>query len=130
MIRKIALTLTTLCMLAAPIVLSGEAYAVNAIPNCGHGSASGTPAVCSEVSSQSSKGDPVLTIIKAAIDVVSYIAGALAVIFIVAAALRFILSGGDANAAATARNNLIYALAGIVVVGLAQTLVIFVLNKA
>lgn len=123
MIKRLVLLITTALVLAMP----AGAYAASAVPNCGSGSASGKPQVCQELSNSS--GDPILKVIKGAIEVISFIAGALAVIFIVAAALRFTLAGGDANAVATARNNLLYALAGIVVVGMAQAIVTFVLNR-
>jgi hypothetical protein len=64
------------------------------------------------------------------VNIISFIAGAIAVIMIVLAGFKFITSGGDANRVASAKNSLIYALIGIVVVALAQAIIHFALNNA
>jgi hypothetical protein len=82
------------------------------------------------VGKQKSNGtNPVIRILKAAINVVSYIAGIAAIIGIIASGLRLILAGGDANAAASARTGLTYSLVGIAIVAIAQIIVAFVLNR-
>ena len=69
------------------------------------------------------------SIIKTIVDLLSVIVGIAAVIMIIVAGLKFVTSGGDANKAASARNTLIYALAGLTVAALAQILVHFVLGN-
>lgn len=58
------------------------------------------------------------------------ICGAIAVIFIVLGAIRYGTSQGDPSATRQAKETIIYALVGLVVVVMAFGLVQFVLNKA
>ena len=68
--------------------------------------------------------------IQGIIKIISYIAGVVAIIMIIVSGFRFITSGGDSGKVASARNSLIYALIGIVVVVLAQVMVNFVFTQA
>jgi hypothetical protein len=107
----------------------GSTSAVDVFQNTCGGNASNTD-VCNDVGKQKSNGtNPVIRILKAAINVVSYIAGIAAIIGIIASGLRLILAGGDANAAASARTGLTYSLVGIAIVAIAQIIVAFVLNR-
>lgn len=65
-----------------------------------------------------------------AINVLSIIAGVIAIIMVVISGIKFITSNGDSSSIASARTTLIYALAGLVIVAFAQAIVHFVLNKA
>lgn len=92
--------------------------------------------VCKEVSSENNKissgsstADPVKHVIAIVIDIISYVVGALAVIFILVSAIRFLTSGGDTNSISEARSGIIYAIVGIIVVVLAQSFVDFILGK-
>jgi hypothetical protein len=69
------------------------------------------------------------TAIKAAINILSAIVGIAAVIVIIISGLRFITANGDASSVATARNGIIYAVAGLIIVALSQAIVHFVLGK-
>jgi hypothetical protein len=64
-----------------------------------------------------------------ALSTLSLVAGIAAVIMIIIAGLKMITAQGDAGAIASARNTLIYALVGLVVVALAQFIVHFVLSR-
>ncbi|MGC1176500.1 MAG: pilin [Candidatus Saccharimonadales bacterium] len=94
--------------------------------------------VCNSVNAQEGNTDekgnynnnnPIVNIIKAAINVLSLIIGAAAIIGVIVSGLRMVASGGDSNAVASARSGLMYSLIGIAVVLLAQSLVVFVLSK-
>ncbi len=61
-------------------------------------------------------------------DLVAYAGGIAAVIMIIIGGLRLILSGGNPNQISEAKNMIIYALVGIVVIVMAQFLVRFVLG--
>ena len=74
-------------------------------------------------------GSSITPVIKAAIQILTLIAGIAAVVMIIIAGLKFITSGGDSSAVSSAKNSLIYALVGLVVVALAQFIVHFVLGK-
>ena len=69
-------------------------------------------------------------LIRTALNLLSLVAGVIAVIMLIVGGLKYITSGGDSNAAASARNTILYAIVGIVVVAFAQVIVKFVLKKA
>lgn len=59
----------------------------------------------------------------------SIIVGVVAVIMIIYGGFRYITSGGDSNRVGAAKNSLIYAIIGLIIVALAQLIVHFVLNQ-
>ena len=67
--------------------------------------------------------------IKAIINLLSIIAGIIAVIMLIVNGLRFITAAGDSNAITSARNGVIYALVGLTIAVLAQVIVRFVLTR-
>ena len=67
--------------------------------------------------------------LSAAITLLSVIVGIVAVIMVIIAGLKFVTSGGDANKVASAKNAIIYAIIGLVVVAASQMLVHFVFNQ-
>lgn len=71
----------------------------------------------------------VSTVITAVINVLSLIAGTAAVIVIIVGGFRYIVSGGDSSGVAGAKNSIIYAIVGLVVVIFAQAIVRFVIGK-
>ncbi len=68
-------------------------------------------------------------IIKTVINVFSIVVGVVAVIMIIIGGFRYITSNGDSNNVSAAKNTIIYAIIGLVIVALAQFIVQFVLNK-
>jgi hypothetical protein len=74
--------------------------------------------------------DKVTNIIKTIINIVSVVVGVIAVIMIVFGGLKYITSGGESSNISSAKNTIIYAIIGLVVVALAQFIVRFVLDKA
>jgi hypothetical protein len=67
--------------------------------------------------------------IKLAVNVLTMIVGVIALIMIIVGGLKYITSGGDATQTAGAKNTIMYAVIGLVVVALAQIIVRFVLTK-
>lgn len=127
MIKRIALILMGTALISLSVGL-GTAGAVNIFPGCNNSNASKS-SVCKDVKTvNKSSSDPIVTIIKAVLEVISFIAGAMAVIFIIAAALRFITSGGGAEGVAKARGSLINVLIGVAILALSQSIIAFVLN--
>jgi hypothetical protein len=63
------------------------------------------------------------------INIFSIVVGIVAVIMIVLGGLKYITSGGDSNNITSAKNTILYAIVGLVVVALAQFIVRFVLGK-
>lgn len=68
-------------------------------------------------------------LLKTAISIFSVVIGFIAVIMIIIGGLRYITSAGDSNAVNGAKNTLLYAIIGLVIVALAQVIVRFVLSK-
>ncbi len=64
------------------------------------------------------------------INIFSIIVGIIAVIMIIWGGLKYITSGGDSGNVTGAKNTILYAIIGLVIVALAQFIVRFVLGKA
>lgn len=69
-------------------------------------------------------------IVKLVVNILTTIIGLLAVIFIIIGGFKFVTSGGDSGKVSSAKNTIIYALIGLIIVAFAQILVRFVLSKA
>ncbi len=68
-------------------------------------------------------------IIKRIINLLSVIVGVVAVIMIIVGGLRYITSGGSDTSVTSAKNTILYAIIGLIIVALAQVLVRFVLRQ-
>ena len=64
------------------------------------------------------------------VNFLSLVVGVVAVIMIIVGGFRYITSGGESSNVSGAKNTLIYAVVGLIIVALAQFLVHFVLNTA
>lgn len=64
------------------------------------------------------------------INIFSLIVGVVAVIMIIYGGFRYITSGGDSAGVTAAKNTILYAIIGLIIVALAQIIVKFVLNRA
>lgn len=62
------------------------------------------------------------------VNIFSIIVGIVAVIMIIYGGFRYITSGGDSGSVGNAKNTLIYAIVGLIIVALAQVIVHFVLS--
>lgn len=69
------------------------------------------------------------SVVSATINILSIIVGIVAVIMIMLAGFKYITASGDSNKISSAKNTLIYAIVGLVIVALSQSLVKFVLSK-
>lgn len=67
-------------------------------------------------------------IIRAA-ELVSIVAGIAAVLIIMIAGIMFMTANGDSGKISTAKNAITYAVVGIVIIFLARTIVVFVVNN-
>ena len=75
-------------------------------------------------------GENLGSIVADVLNVISLIAGFIAIIMIIVGGFRYVVSGGNDQATSGAKNTIIYALVGLVIVALAQFLVHFVLKEA
>ncbi len=66
--------------------------------------------------------------IRAILNVLSVVVGVAAVIMIIVGGFRYVISGGDSNGVSGAKNTILYAIIGLVVVIFAQVIVRFVLS--
>jgi hypothetical protein len=64
------------------------------------------------------------------INLLSVIISVVAVIVIIISGFRYVTSGGDSGRLTSAKNSLVYAIVGLILVALAQVIVKFVLTKA
>ena len=77
-----------------------------------------------------SSPDKLNTLIKNNINIFSVLVGIVAVIMIIIGGFRYITSGGDSGNVTGAKNTILYAIVGLVIVALAQFIVKFVLNQS
>jgi hypothetical protein len=81
-------------------------------------------------STTGTQNSDISTIASKIVNIFSIIVGAVSVIMIIYGGFRYITSGGDSGRVGNAKNTLIYAIIGLVIVALAQLIVHFVLNFA
>lgn len=131
-IKQALLTLAAFSLFAVPAVMPASVFAADAITgglNCGAEldvSSVDNPTCTVDGTAASTK---VNDIIKLVINIFSLIVGVIAVIMIVIGGLKYITSGGDSGNVTGAKNTILYAVVGLVVVALAQIVVRFVLTK-
>jgi hypothetical protein len=95
------------------------------------GNGSSSP-VCT--SNNNSKNDNkynnvVLNTINDAVNIVAVVAGLVAVIMIMVAGFTYVTAGGNAEDTKNARNRIIYAAVGLVIIGFAWTITRFITDK-
>lgn len=129
MIKHWILFISILTTLLAPgFAVTGTASAVDVFQTCTSPKQSST-SVCNDVKTQSANSNPIISVMRVILNILSFIAGVAAVIILIINAFRLVVSGGDTNGVKSARSGIIYVLVGIAVVLLAQTVVIFVLDR-
>lgn len=69
------------------------------------------------------------TLLDNIINIFSIVVGIVAVVMIIVGGFKFITSGGDSAKVTSSRNTIIYAIIGLIIVALAQTIAKFVLEK-
>ena len=61
--------------------------------------------------------------------IIAVVAGAAAVLIIIISGLRYVLANGDTAQAMNARNSILYAVVGLVVIAIAASIISFVVSK-
>ena len=87
----------------------------------------GSGSDCVETDDQG--GTKVDSVIKSVVRILGIVAGIVAVIMIIVSGIKYITSGGDSSKIAGAKNALVYAIVGLIVVALSQVIVRFVLGQ-
>ncbi len=131
-IRNIVLSIGMFGLLAAPLALPAVAYAdgtadIQSGLACGSNFTSGSG--CDTSTDGSNGGLNLGSVMRLIINIFSVIVGFVAVIMIIIGGVKYITSGGDSNNITGAKNTIVYAIIGLIIVALAQVLVHFVLNK-
>jgi hypothetical protein len=101
------------------------AYALNAKEEACAGLSSTLGQSCG-----ASSNSRVTTILKVVLNALSLIAGVAAVVMLMIGGFRYTISQGDGSGTAGAKNTILYALIGAVIVVFAQIIVRFVLGKS
>ncbi len=138
MIKKIKTLIISLSLalgLAAPLAVPAVASAAFTSNNVTNGVCDGITDATGNAGTgcTTTSGDPNDTlkrVAKTIINVFSVIVGIVAVIMVIYGGFRYITSGGDSGKVGNAKNTLIYAIIGLVIVALAQFLVHFVLTTS
>jgi hypothetical protein len=136
MIQKIKLAMTALSLslgLMAPLAMAGVASAIDTQNTINTGLCNGVTDATGSAGSgcfttDQTGTDSLKTIATKIINVFSIIVGIVAVIMIIYGGFRYITSGGDSGRVGNAKNTLIYAIVGLIIVALSQFLVHFVLT--
>jgi len=120
---------------AITLIVSGTTLAIPFLSAPAHAGTNASTAACDALKATgeaecTGSGGRVQGVVKLAINILSFVAGVIAVIVIILSGLKFITSGGDANAISSARRSILYAAIGIVVVVLAQIFVRLVVSEA
>ena len=111
--------------------VSSPAYAAGNTPTpAGNSSStsSSQAAVCEGVGSAtgstgcSTTGKSVNSLVTTLVDLLSAIVGIAAVVMIIIAGLKYITAGGDSSSIGSAKNTLIYAIVGMIIVAAAQNI--------
>lgn len=79
--------------------------------------------------STSDATDKINNLVHTIVNLLSAIVGIVAVIMIIVGGLRYITSGGNDTSVTGAKNTILYAIIGLIIVALAQVLVRFTLSK-
>ena len=135
-LKLLILSFSSLILFSVPLAATATVSAVGTIDqntingnlcNGTTGDLSGTP----DNSQCNSTDAPnrVSHLITVVINILSAVVGIVAVIMIIVAGLRYITSGGKQESVTGAKNTILYAVIGLVIVALAQLIVHFVLNK-
>lgn len=135
MIKKIKIALATLLITiggGAPLLVPAVASASISSSVCsGSQSASGETAQAGCQSDiGNAQGDGIKKVAAKVVNIISIVVGVISIIFIIYGGFRYITSGGDSGKVGNAKNTLIYAVIGLVVVALAQVIVNVVLTTA
>lgn len=85
---------------------------------------SATVASCSENGEQSFSG-----LTRRIIDIFSIVVGSVSVIMIIIGGFRYIISGGDSSGVTAAKNTILYAIVGLVIVLFSQIIIRFIISN-
>jgi lysylphosphatidylglycerol synthetase-like protein (DUF2156 family) len=126
--RKLFTIIALLIVLVLPSLAYASSTASEADACQGVAVISGnTSNSCDSPKASGSTIDGILSLV---LNLFSAIVGLVAIIIIIVGGMQYVLSGGNSDKTNDAKNNILYAVIGLVIVALAQIIVRFVLHKA
>lgn len=126
-LKRIIFTTMAALGLALPVAVPVAAQDINQNLNCG-ANLSFDGANCD--TNPDAAGEAVDNIVENVINVISLAVGVIAVVMIIIGGMRYITSSGESGNVTGAKNTIMYAVVGLVVVALAQIIVRFVVQKS
>jgi len=133
-IKRAILAITTGALLFTPMLAPVAVHAAESVDInkglCNGAKLTASDAACDPQAESEDVNDKVNNIITTVINLFSLVVGIVAVIMIIIGGLKYITSGGDSGNITGAKNTILYAVIGLVVVALAQFIVKFVLGRA
>jgi hypothetical protein len=127
-IKKTLLGLAAMALFAAPIIAPvyvSAAFDCDGIKDCVGGGVDETDPNSQGIDAEGKVSE----ITEQVINIFSWIVGIVSVIMVIVGGFQYVTSGGDSGKVTSAKNTIMYALIGIVIVALAQVMVKFVLGK-
>ena len=130
-ISKIAITVSAVAALLFPVL--SPALAGAAAPSIANNVCAGTTLNVADAGlgcGSDTTNNTLQSITTTVVNLLSLVVGLISVIFLIFGAFKYITSGGDSGKVTSAKNTILYALIGLVIVSIAQVVVKVVLGKA
>jgi len=133
--KRFSALLTGLAItMALSLGLAAPAFAQSAQDQINNGLCAGSnlqftenPGQCSAASSDATT--KINNLVRTVVNLLSAVVGIVAVIMIIVGGFRYVTSGGNDTSVTAAKNTILYAIIGLIVVALAQIIVRFTLSK-
>ena len=132
-IKNYATIILTFCAFSVPLLIPATSLAANCGPiaqNISNGVAETTPGAsspnCGSVGIDTGIRNTAIVVV----DILSVVVGVVAVIMIIYGGFRYITSGGESGNVQSAKNTLLFAIVGLVIVALAQIIVRWVIGTS
>ncbi len=121
----VAAIIISIALLASPVVAHA---AFDPLEQACQGNTS-SPACQESVNAQNQDRNPVTETVNDVANLIAIATAVISVIVIIIAGITLVLSSGEASSIKSARDAIIYAAVGMVVVSLARTIVVFIVNR-
>lgn len=130
-IKQMLITTMAAAALVAPFAVAPVAYAAefNLQDNLCGGTDGDLLTANGECTTDTTAGDKVNDTVRLGLNIFSAIVGIIAVVMIIVGGVKYITSQGESSNVTAAKNTILYAVVGLVIVALAQIIVRFVLER-
>ncbi len=128
------MTLSAIIAVVVPLSITSITYAAapatyNLTNSISTNGCNGTAASSNTQVDCTNAGNGISNIVTQVLNIFSWVVGIVAVIMIIIAGFRYIVSGGEEAGVRGAKNAIIFAIVGLVIVAIAQIIVQFVITK-